>query len=95
MFPLTRSSLPSPFRSATAARPERLELLIGEAKVPSPLPGKTSTVTWPPVTRSGMPSPVKSPTTTAGGDGPVSRDPDQEGAPSVPSPLPSRTLTVS
>ncbi len=63
------------------------------ANVPSPRPGRTFTDPDPrlaAVTRSGMPSPVKSPTATAQGEPPVADGRTR----SVPSPLPSSTLTV-
>ena len=66
---MTTSSLPSPLKSATATDvcTSRWRIADRVSNVPSPRPGRTSTV-WPPVTRSGMPSPVKSPTATARGE---------------------------
>src|SRR5271170_1678504 len=90
----TRSSLPSPLKSAAAIELDVAwsvpKLPLAMVKVPSPLPKNTSLVPSSKAgakARSGMPSPLKSPTAIAPGES----DEGLGAAVNVPSPLPRST----
>src|SRR5271170_3057344 len=96
----TRSSLPSPLKSAAAIELDVTvpllfpKLPFAMVKVPSPLPRSTSLLPSSKAgatARSGMPSPLKSPTAIA----PGKSDEGLGAAVNVPSPLPRRTEMVS
>src|SRR5271170_884992 len=90
----TRSSLPSPLKSAAVTDVEPLSAagLVAALKVPSPLPNRIVTLLLPALAtaRSGTPSPLKSPTASELGAIPVA---GLAAAVKVPSPLPSRIVT--
>ena len=93
---VTRSSLPSRLKSATAtdSRPTPVVKSVLAPKPPLPSPSSTLTVVTLQLAtaRSFLPSPLKSPTATEVGPAPVARS---VLVPKPPLPLPSSTLTVA